>query len=142
MVSALMAGVTAPRCWLSSPEVVPCSGRLRRRFAPFEGLAGYGAGSVESYTLARIDPASRRVVATVRLDARHLPGDLVIGDGAVWVFAGGGLLQRIDPVGNQVVYTLAVGPDGVDDGRLAVGAGAVWLSDAEARTLIRIDPQG
>ena len=63
-------------------------------------------------------------------------------DGAVWVVAGGGLLQRIDPVASQVVHTLAVGPDGVDSGRLAVGAGSVWLSDAEARTLLRIDPRG
>ena len=92
--------------------------------------------------MARIDPASRRVVATIRLDADHLPGAVVVGDGAVWVFAGGGLLQRIDPVSNQVVHTLAVGPDGVHSGRLAVGAGAVWLSDAEARTLIRIDTAG
>jgi streptogramin lyase len=107
--------------------------------------AAFGAGSfwvsVDNATLARIDPASRRVT-TVRLDGQHLPGAVVVGDGAVWVFAGGGLLQRVDPAANRVVHTLAVGPQGVDRGRLAVGAGAVWLSDAEARTLLRIDPQG
>jgi streptogramin lyase len=107
--------------------------------------AAFGAGSfwvsAQNATLARIDPASRRVVATIRLDANHLPGAVVAGDGAVWVFAGGRLLQRIDPASSQVVHTLAVGPDGVDSGRLAVGAGSVWLSDAEARTLLRIDPQ-
>jgi streptogramin lyase len=106
--------------------------------------AAFGAGSfwvsAQNSTLARIDPAGR-VVATIRLDANHLPGAVVVGDDAVWVFAGGGLVQRIDPVSNQVVHTLAVGPDGVDSGRLAVGAGSVWLSDAEARTLLRIDPQ-
>jgi streptogramin lyase len=108
--------------------------------------AAFGAGSfwvsAHNSTLARIDPTSGQVVATISLDADHLPGAVVVGDGAVWVFAGGGLLQRIDPVSNQVVHSLAVGPDGVDSGRLAVGAGSVWLSDAEARTLIRIDPQG
>jgi streptogramin lyase len=67
---------------------------------------------------------------------------VVVGEGAVWVFAGGGLLQRIDPADNQVVHTLAVGPDGVDSRRLAVDTGSVWLSDAEARTLLRIDPRG
>ena len=107
--------------------------------------AAFGAGSfwvsAQNSTLARIDPAGRRVVATISLDADHLPGALVVGDGTVWVFAGGGLVQRIDVAANQVVHTLAVGPQGVDSGRLAVGAGAVWLSDAEARTLIRIDPQ-
>ena len=108
--------------------------------------AAFGTGSfwvsVDNATLARIDPASRRVVATVRLDANHLPGAVAVGDGAVWVFAGGGLLQRIDPASNQVVHALRVGPEGVDGGRLAVGAGTVWLSDATAHTLIRIDPQG
>jgi streptogramin lyase len=108
--------------------------------------AAFGAGSfwvsAQDAALARIDPASRRVTATVRLDGQHLPGAVVVGAGAVWVFAGGGLLQRIDPAANQVVHALAVGPQTVDSGRLAVGAGAVWLSDAEARTLLRIDPQG
>jgi streptogramin lyase len=110
-------------------------------------LAGvaFGTGSfwasVEDYTLARIDPASRRVTATVRLDGQHLPGAVVVGGDAVWVFASG-LLQRIDPAANRVVHTLAVGPQEVEPGRLAAGAGAVWLSDATARTLLRIDPQG
>ena len=110
-------------------------------------LAGvaFGAGSfwvsAENYTLARIDPASRRVVAIVALDPQHLPGAVVVGGDAVWVFASG-LLQRIDPAANRVVHTLAVGPQEVEAGRLAAGAGAVWLSDATARTLLHIDPQG
>jgi streptogramin lyase len=108
--------------------------------------ATFGAGSfwasVDNSTLARIDPASRRLVATIGLDADHLPGEVVVGDGAVWVFAGPGLLERVDPAGNRVVHTLPVGPDSTAYGQLAVGAGAVWLSDAEAHTLIRIDPQG
>jgi streptogramin lyase len=110
-------------------------------------LAGvaFGAGSfwvsAEDYTLARIDPTSRRVTATVRLDGQHLPGAVVVGGDAVWVFASG-LLQRIDPAANRVVHTLQVGPQEVETVRLAAGAGAVWLSDATARTLLRIDPQG
>jgi streptogramin lyase len=110
-------------------------------------LAGvaFGAGSfwasAENSTLARIDPTSRRVTATVRLDGQHLPGAVVVAGDAVWVFASG-LLQRIDPAANRVVHSLAVGPQEVEAGRLAAGAGAVWLSDATARTLLRIDPQG
>jgi streptogramin lyase len=110
-------------------------------------LAGvaFGAGSfwasVEDSTLARIDPASRRVTATVRLDDQHLPGAVIVAGDAVWVFASG-LLQRIDPAATRVVHTLAVGPQEVEAGRLAASAGAVWLSDATARTLLRIDPQG
>ncbi len=98
--------------------------------------------SAQDYTLTRIDPARRRVVATIHLDRQHLPGEVVVGEGAVWVFASGGLLERIDPASNRVVHALAVGPQAGDLGRLAVGAGAVWLSDAGAHTLIRIDPKG
>lgn len=110
--------------------------------------AAFAAGSfwvsVDNATLARIDPTRRRVVATIRLDATFLPGP-VVGDGAVWVYGGGGLLQRIDPASNRVVHTLpGIGSAqlGAGYGRLAAGAGAVWLSDAENHTLLRIDPNG
>jgi streptogramin lyase len=106
--------------------------------------AAFGAGSfwvsVDNSTLARIDPASRRVTATVGLDGQHLPGAVAAGAGGVWVLASGGLLQRIDPAANQVVHALQAGPQTVDSGRLAVGAGAVWVSDADTHTLLRIDP--
>jgi hypothetical protein len=118
------------------PTAIPVGG------SPGGVAVGVGAFWVsgENYTLARIDPARRQVVATIALDAQHVPGSVVVGDDAVWVFASG-LLQRIDPAANRVVHTLQVGPQQVDYGRLAAGAGAVWLSDATARTLIRIDPQ-
>jgi streptogramin lyase len=107
--------------------------------------AACGAGScwvgVDDATLARIDPAGGRVVASVRLDGQHLPGAVAAGEDAVWVFAAG-LLQRVDPASDQVVHTLAIGPETADSGRLAVGPGSVWLSDATARILTRIDPQG
>jgi streptogramin lyase len=111
--------------------------------APTGAACGAGACwiSVDNATLARIDPASGRVTATVRLDGQHLPGAVAVGEGAVWVLAGG-LLQRIDPASNRLVHALQAGPEGVDSGRLATGAGAVWASDATARTLTRIDPQG
>jgi hypothetical protein len=118
------------------PTAIPVGG-------PPGGVA-VGAGSfwvsAANYTLARIDPARRQVVATVPLDGLRLPGSVLVAGEAVWVFAGG-LLQRIDPAANRVVHTLQVGPQQVEYGRLAAGAGAVWLSDARARTLLRIDPQ-
>jgi streptogramin lyase len=111
--------------------------------------AAFGAGSfwvsAENATLARIDPTRRRVVATIRLDANQLPGPVMVGGGAVWVYGGGGLLSRIDPASHRVVHTLpGIGSAqlGAAYGRLAAGAGAVWLSDAENHTLLRIDPNG
>jgi hypothetical protein len=122
----------------SKPTAIPVGG-------PPGGVA-VGAGSfwvsAANHTLARIDPASRRVVATIPLDDLHLPGSVVVAGEAVWVFASGGLLQRIDPAANRVMHTLQVGPQEVELVRLAAGAGAVWLSDARAHTLLRIDPQG
>jgi streptogramin lyase len=79
----------------------------------------------------QLDPASRRVTTTVGLDGQHLPGAVAAGAGGVWVLASGGRLQRIDPAANQVVHALQAGPQTVDRGRLAVGAGAVWVSDAD-----------
>jgi streptogramin lyase len=121
----------------SKPTAIPVGG-------PPGGVA-VGAGSfwvsaATNYTLARIDPARRQVVATIPLDDLRLPGSVLVAGEAVWVFSGG-LLQRIDPAANRVVHTLQVGPQQVDYGRLAAGAGAVWLSDARAHTLLRIDPQ-
>jgi streptogramin lyase len=87
----------------------------------------------------QLDPASRRVTTTVGLDGQHLPGAVAAGAGGVWVLASGGRLQRIDPAANQVVHALQAGPQTVDRGRLAVGAGAVWVSDADTHTLLRID---
>jgi streptogramin lyase len=111
--------------------------------------AAFAAGSywvsVDNATVARLDPTRRRVVASIGLAAGSSPGPVVVGEGAVWVYGGGGLLSRIDPASNQVVHTLpGIGSAqlGAGYGRLAVGAGAVWLSDAEDHTLLRIDPQG
>jgi len=119
--------------------------RVGRRQA-VQGVA-FGAGSFwatgDSDTLMRIDPTRRRVVATIDL-AGYPAGPVVVGEGAVWVWGGGRLLRRVDPASKRVVHTLAdLGPYlGLEYARLAAGAGAVWLSDAQHRTLIRIDPNG
>ena len=87
--------------------------------------------------LWRIDPASGRLVATIRLP--FAPTDVAVGNGAVWVTSElDDRLERIDPSTNQVTATIPVGKGA---GALAVGAGAVWVGDEVGRAISRIDPR-
>jgi DNA-binding beta-propeller fold protein YncE len=74
-------------------------------------------------TVSRIDPAEDRVVQPTPV------GNAPAGR---WRSATGrdGTLTRIDALTGAVAGTIAVGA-GVSD--VAVGAGAVWVSDAEER---------
>ena len=91
---------------------------------------GYGAVWVTNAngTVSRIDPASNRVVATIRMPRPgHHPEAIAAGAGMVWVAASAGSVWRIDPASNRVVGK-------VDTGRLlykpiglAVEDDAVWV---------------
>jgi len=102
-------------------------------------VAGAGSIWVPSETfgkIARIDPLSNRVVASVSVD----PGThyLAFGMGSLWaVSSSQQSLQQIDPRTNTVVrrVTLGRGP-----GFLAAGEGAVWVQEQTDGTVARIDP--
>lgn len=88
--------------------------------------------------VVRIDPATNEVVA--RIPIQGWPRDVVVGEGAVWVFVltefdgetvEAGTLLRIDPGSDKVVATLLRGellPGGGTEiaPMLAVGEHAVW----------------
>jgi DNA-binding beta-propeller fold protein YncE/tRNA A-37 threonylcarbamoyl transferase component Bud32 len=87
--------------------------------------------------LWRIDPATGRLVATIRLP--FAPTDVAVGDGAVWVTSElDDMLERIDPSTNRVTATIRVGRGA---GAVAVGAGAVWVADEVDRAISRVDPR-
>lgn len=71
------------------------------------------------------------------------PFDLAAGEGALWLTGspydgvGGGELIRIDPLTAQVVATIPL--DG-DSRVVAVGGGAVWVTNRQNNTVTRIDP--
>jgi YVTN family beta-propeller protein len=75
------------------------------------------------------------------------PGSLAVGYGSVWEAGadqGGGhpAVLRIDPQTLQITQTIPLGKSrlpGADFG-LATGDGAVWLTDYDRGTLLRIDP--
>ncbi len=99
-----------------------------------------GAGSIwvpsdANGMIARIDPASDRVVASVRVD----PGTfyLAFGFGSLWaVSSTHQSLQRIDPGTNSVTNTIALGRQ---PGFLVAGEGAVWVQEQGDGTVARVD---
>ncbi|MFC0203960.1 Vgb family protein [Novosphingobium soli] len=103
-------------------------------------VAGDGAVWVASDNdkglVARIDPATNAVAASVQVD----PGTwyLTYGFGAIWaVSAQARSLQRIDTATNAVVAKI---PLGTEPGFLAAGEGAVWVQEQGDGTVARIDP--
>lgn len=108
-----------------------------------EGIAGVttGAGSVwlsspRRGEVLRVDPASGRV--TGRIDVGGRPGAIVFGGGRVWVAddAGSGV-TAINAVGGRI-FKRGIAPHAAPL-RLAVGAGAVWVSSATTGAVRRID---
>jgi virginiamycin B lyase len=100
-----------------------------------------GAGSIwvasdDKGVVARVDPASNGVAATIQVD----PGThyLTFGFGSLWaVSAGRQSLQKIDPQTNAVVDRTMLGRE---PGFLVAGEGAVWVQEQGDGTLARIDP--
>ena len=62
-----------------------------------------------------------------------------LGLGSLWIATDGGPFE-VDPATNEIVSRLALAGDPVFGGDLAVGAGSLWIHDAEHESLIRIDP--
>jgi DNA-binding beta-propeller fold protein YncE len=120
-------------------EVVGASLPLR---AGVSGVA-VGADSVwvsspRTGSVLRIDPVARR---RVEIPVGGRPGAIVFGGGRVWVADDKGAgVTAINPAGNRVFRRGL--PPHVAPLRLAVGAGAVWVSSASTGTVRRIDLSG
>ena len=100
-----------------------------------------GAGSIwvvsdAKGAIARVDPASNRVTAHVKV----YPGSqyLAFGFGSLWaVSAERRSIQKIDPRTDKVVKRTKLG---LQPGFLAAGEGAVWVQEQGDGTVARIDP--
>ncbi len=125
-------------------EVDPQTLRLAGRSLNLDkGVSGVtvGGGSVwvsspRRGEVLRVDPDTRQVVA--RIDVGGRPGAIVFGGARVWVAddAGGGV-TAINAAGGRV-FKQGIAPH-VAPLRLAVGAGAVWVSSATTGAVRRID---
>jgi DNA-binding SARP family transcriptional activator/ABC-type branched-subunit amino acid transport system substrate-binding protein len=129
----------------------PANGAIVRRYdarVPLNGVAvgedAVWAISGSSATVLRIDARTGRVTARIPIVASRgtqspYPIALAVGLGSVWVLnATAATVTRIDPAQAGVTTTIPLGIERVPR-RIAVGAGAAWVADADG-TLARIDP--
>ena len=91
--------------------------------------------------MTRIDPASRKVVDTIAIDAT--PTGVAFGHGKLWVAHGHtGQVTWIDPElgGRETIDDVAKTRFGSSLGAVAAGTTAVWAVFGDA-TLASIDPK-
>ena len=88
--------------------------------------------------VARVDPRSREVVATIPVG--NSPSAIATGAGGVWITDDAdNTVTRLDPSSeNAVIGTTSVGQGPT---AVAVGAGAVWVANTQDNTVSRIDPR-
>jgi hypothetical protein len=96
-------------------------------------------------TVTRVSTTTGRALTTIRLtlpkpiagdDARFLPSDLTIAQGAVWVSTARGYVARIDQQTNDVTAMIKTPDDAT--GPLASASGSIWIGEGLA--LGRLDP--
>ena len=123
---------------------LPRMGPPLRSAPQLVALSGGAVWAIEqSGRLIRVEPRSGAMRALPRLRAIRVAA----GDGQLWVLAqrppdepAAPNLLRIDPGSGRVAARAAVPSDSL--GTIAVGAGAVWATDALAGGVWRVDPRG
>jgi len=86
----------------------------------------------------RIDPKTNKVSKSIELDVPGAKGAITFGEGSVWVTLTGFPLTRIDPQSETVAQQFFGAGGG---GAILTSPGAIWLSNPDAGTLLRIDPK-
>jgi virginiamycin B lyase len=89
--------------------------------------------------VARIDPKTNKVIATIDLGFTNADGNLVFGDGFVWVTAPGFPITKIStPLEKEKVVQQFAGDGG---GMIQFGFKSVWLTNTAYNNVWRIDPK-
>jgi virginiamycin B lyase len=96
--------------------------------------------STEPDAVLRIDPATNKIVASVKISGEACSG-LAVGFGSIWVPICGEKpeLVRIDATENRITATLPIAPAGPEGG-IATSDDSVWMVTDKNGTLNRIDP--
>ena len=89
-----------------------------------------GDGSV-----TRVDAATNKAVTTIAIGMEVAAGEIVAGEGAVWISAPGVPLVRIDPRTNKVAQRFS----GEGGGALLLAHGSLWISLGSETW--RVDPK-
>jgi glutamine cyclotransferase len=89
--------------------------------------------------VARIDPKTNKVIATIDLGFANADGNLVFGEGFVWVTAPGFPITKISPqLEKEKVVQQFVGDGG---GMIQFGLNSMWLMNTAYKNVWRIDPK-
>lgn len=129
----------------SVSRVDPATRKVVRTIAVGEALSDLDAGSGAVWALStspavrvrQIDPRFDTVAKTIGVES--LPGGsggVALGRDALWVAPALGLLTRIEPATTKVVEALDARSSPTS---IAVGGEAVWIADASANTVTRVD---
>ena len=121
----------APAETLGQPEEEPLVSPAALGVATGEGSVWLASGTKR---VLRIDPATGRTIATVRVPAGPL--SVAVGEGAVWVGSLAHRVSRIEPSTNAMTVSVPVSNEAEG---LAVGDGAVWAAVC-CDSVWRIDP--
>jgi YVTN family beta-propeller protein len=107
-----------------------------RRFLPSLVAVGAGAGWVASGrgAVARIDLASNRVVAVIKLLPER-PAGIAVAGRSVWVAAGGDGVARIEAATNRLLGTIRLD---LHAERVAAGGGAIWVGGPTTDPIVEI----
>jgi YVTN family beta-propeller protein len=97
--------------------------------------------NLTSMFVGRIDPEFDTLSSGLRIGnvVPSGPGAVAAQGNSVWVAPSTGLLTRLNAVTGKVVHQMD--PNATAAG-IAIGDGAVWLTDTEADNVVRVDPTG
>ncbi len=97
------------------------------------------ASNSSKNSLARIDPDSNRLVATIPVSRAPCSG-LTVGFGSVWSpSCQDRRIDRVDSVSNSITARIHAGVAD-SEGGIVAGAGAVWMMTSKNGTLSKINP--
>ena len=96
--------------------------------------------STKPYDIVRIDPATNKTLAKVRIPGEACSG-LAFGFDTLWVPICGSnpALVRIDATKNALSATLRIAPAGAEGG-IAASEDSIWMVTDQRGTLVRVDP--
>jgi hypothetical protein len=111
-------------------------GQLRAELAA--GLDAVWIALLDEEQVVRVEPATRRIVARIKVP-QGIDGDLTVGSDAVFVINSAGKPVRIDPKTNKVDAVLPAPPAGAAD--MTFSSGALWIASPEKNDKVtRIKP--
>jgi streptogramin lyase len=87
-------------------------------------------------SISRVDTKTNKIANTIKLGVPVTGGQIVAGEGSIWVSAPGLPIARIDPRTNHVVQQF----HGEGGGAMLIAQGAIWIT-ATPKAIWRLDPK-